>query len=153
LEGYHYHSLVDAAGEQLYLKLSERESERVVAISVRKGAYQDNCPIPLPIEPLVMETQIVCLFHVVIPTTVLESYNHDKGIIDLHLVNKVENYIATVRLLGKTDYHPTSKLTLVINKNQRILVTTYNTKYGNLFLKLEDAVKKRTGRKKTPYYQ
>lgn len=147
IEGYHYHSLVDASEEQLYLKLSEREGERVTAISVHKGAYQEDCPIP--IDTVVMEKQVVCQFHAVIPVSVLESFELDKGIVDLHLVSKIENYMADARILGKTNNHPTAKLTSISKKNRWILVTSYNTKYGNLSLKLRDAVKKSQNRVST----
>ncbi|SNZ04648.1 Glycosyltransferase involved in cell wall bisynthesis [Terribacillus aidingensis] len=141
IEGYHYHSLVDASDEQLYVKLSDRDSDRVISLAVQKGAYQIDSPIP--VNPEVMQEQIVSQFHVVIPASVLEELEATKGIVDMHLVSRIENYTAIARILGEFTHHLTAKHVSSRKKSRELTITTYNTKHGNLSLKLQDTAKKK----------
>ncbi|MCM3225279.1 glycosyltransferase family 2 protein [Terribacillus saccharophilus] len=141
IEGYSYHSLVDASEEQLYLKISDRDSERVTSLTVQKGAYHVDSPIP--VNPEAMQEQVLSTFHVVIPASVIELIDAEKDIVDLHLVSRIENYTAIARILGELPRHATAKLTSSKKKNHLLNVTTYNTKHGNVSFKLKDTTKKK----------
>ncbi|MFP7169905.1 glycosyltransferase family 2 protein [Terribacillus sp. 7520-G] len=141
IEGYSYHTLVDASEEQLFLKLSDRDSERVTSLAVQKGAYDTDSPIP--VNPEVMQEQIISLFHVVIPSSALERLDAENGIVDLHLISRIENYTAIARIIGEIPQHSTAKLTSSKQKNHLLNVTTYDTKHGNLSFKLKDTAKKK----------
>lgn len=142
LEGYHYHSHVDASAEQLFIRLSDRDSERATSLAVHKGLYRADSPIP--VNSKIMEAEIVSMFHVVIPVELLEWLEAEKGIVDMHLVSRIENYTAFARILGEIPNHHKSKFNSTRKKNCAFQVTTYNTKHGNLSFELQVLAKKKT---------
>ncbi|PAF37195.1 hypothetical protein CHH58_10165 [Terribacillus saccharophilus] len=133
LEGYNYHSHVDAEDEKLFLKLINREDKRTTSIEMVKGPKNNEAPVPIQSDML---QQQVSTFHAVIPFTMLSWLNTSDGVIDLHVVSRIEDYNITARVVGEVLENQKIKGVLKEKRNSIVVAESYNTKHGNLSFKL-----------------
>ncbi|MFS0561720.1 glycosyltransferase family 2 protein [Terribacillus sp. 179-K 1B1 HS] len=139
LEGYNYHSHVDAEKEKMYLKLVNRKGETTTSIEMAKGPKDSESPVPIQSD--ILEKQQVMTFHAIIPFSVLHWLQTEDSIVDLHVVSRIEDYTITARIKGEVLSFPKIKGTLKEKRNKFVVAESYNTKHGNLSFKVSLANK------------
>ncbi|MFP7492540.1 glycosyltransferase family 2 protein [Terribacillus saccharophilus] len=135
LEGYTYHSHVDAEGEKLFLKLHNREDERTTSIEMAKGPKDSESPVPIKSD--ILERQQVTTFHAVVPFSILHWLNTAGGIVDLNVLSRIEDYTITARVKGEVLEPQKVKGAPKDKRNSIVVTEPYNTKHGNLSFKLQ----------------